>query len=235
MDTVFTQPIEKQFEFDASVASVFDDMAARSIPFYKENLTLIARLLCAMLKENDTVIDLGCSTANTLLMLHKYSKVSLHLLGFDNAEAMLAIAKQKSQAYGANLVLDKADITALAIPRANAIVANYTLQFIRPPKRALLVESVCNALCSGGVFIFSEKIVHEDGVLSKAMIDVYLDFKREQGYSDFEIAQKREALENVLVPYTEQENKEMALKAGFSGVETLFKWGNFATYLAKKA
>lgn len=235
MDTVFTQPIEKQFEFDASVASVFDDMAARSIPFYKENLTLIARLLCAMLKENDTVIDLGCSTANTLLMLHKYSKVPLHLLGFDNAEAMLAIARQKSQAYGANLVLDKADITALAIPRANAIVANYTLQFIRPPKRALLVESVCNALCSGGVFIFSEKIVHEDGVLSKAMIDVYLDFKREQGYSDFEIAQKREALENVLVPYTEQENKEMALKAGFSGVETLFKWGNFATYLAKKA
>lgn len=235
MDTVFTQPIEKQFEFDASVASVFDDMAARSIPFYKENLTLIARLLCAMLKENDTVIDLGCSTANTLLMLHKYSKVPLHLLGFDNAEAMLAIARQKSQAYGANLVLDKADITALAIPRANAIVANYTLQFIRPPKRALLVESVYNALCSGGVFIFSEKIVHEDGVLSKAMIDVYLDFKREQGYSDFEIAQKREALENVLVPYTEQENKEMALKAGFSGVETLFKWGNFATYLAKKA
>lgn len=235
MDTVFTQPIEKQFEFDASVASVFDDMAARSIPFYKENLTLIARLLCAMLKENDTVVDLGCSTANTLLMLHKYSKVPLHLLGFDNAEAMLAIARQKSQAYGANLVLDKADITALAIPRANAIVANYTLQFIRPPKRALLVESVCNALCGGGVFIFSEKIVHEDGVLSKAMIDVYLEFKREQGYSDFEIAQKREALENVLVPYTEQENKEMALKAGFSGVETLFKWGNFATYLAKKA
>lgn len=235
MDTVFTQPIEKQFEFDASVASVFDDMAARSIPFYKENLTLIARLLCAMLKENDTVIDLGCSTANTLLMLHKYSKVPLHLLGFDNAEAMLAIARQKSQAYGANLVLDKADITTLTIPSANAIVANYTLQFIRPPKRALLVESVYNALCSGGAFIFSEKIVYEDGVLSKAMIDVYLDFKREQGYSDFEIAQKREALENVLVPYTEQENKEMALKAGFSGVETLFKWGNFATYLAKKA
>jgi tRNA (cmo5U34)-methyltransferase len=235
MDTVFTQPIEKQFEFDASVASVFDDMAARSIPFYKENLTLIARLLCAMLKENDTVIDLGCSTANTLLMLHKYSKVPLRLLGFDNAEAMLAIAKQKSQAYGANLVLDKADITTLTIPSANAIVANYTLQFIRPPKRALLVESVYNALCSGGAFIFSEKIVYEDGVLSKAMIDVYLDFKREQGYSDFEIAQKREALENVLVPYTEQENKEMALKAGFSGVETLFKWGNFATYLAKKA
>lgn len=235
MDTVFTRPIEKQFEFDASVASVFDDMAARSIPFYKENLALIARLLCAILKENDTVVDLGCSTANTLLMVHKYAKVPLQLYGFDNAEAMLEIAAQKTHAFGAKITLEKADITTLCIPSAEAIVANYTLQFIRPPKRALLVASVCDALTAGGVFIFSEKIVHEDPVLSKAMIEVYLDFKREQGYSDFEISQKREALENVLVPYTEQENKEMALKAGFAKVETLFKWGNFATYLAKKA
>ncbi|MBE0495913.1 MAG: carboxy-S-adenosyl-L-methionine synthase CmoA [Campylobacterales bacterium] len=235
MDTVFTRPIEKQFEFDASVASVFDDMAARSIPFYKENLTLIAQLLCAMLKENDTVVDLGCSTANTLLMIHKHTTVPLQLFGFDNAEAMLEIAAQKSHAFGANITLEKADITTLAIPHAQAIVANYTLQFIRPPKRALLVKSICDALTQGGMFVFSEKIVHEDKTLSKAMIDVYLAFKRQQGYSDFEIAQKREALENVLVPYTEQENKEMALKAGFAHVETLFKWGNFATYLAKKA
>lgn len=234
MDTVFTRPIEKQFEFDASVASVFDDMAARSIPFYKENLTLIARLLSGLLKENQTVVDLGCSTANTLLMIHKYASTPLKLKGFDNASAMLEIAAKKARAYGAPIMLQEADITTLAIPSSHAIVANYTLQFIRPPKRAVLVESIFQALEQEGVFVFSEKIIFEDKALNKIMIDAYLAFKRDQGYSEFEIAQKREALENVLVPYTEEENKEMVKNAGFSHVETIFKWGNFATFLAKK-
>ncbi len=66
------------------------------------------------------------------------------------------------------------------------------------------------------------------------MIDMYYEFKKKQGYSEFEISQKREALENVLVPYTEEENKNMILTAGFKSVESLFKYGNFVTFLAKK-
>ncbi len=66
------------------------------------------------------------------------------------------------------------------------------------------------------------------------MIDIYYDFKKSQGYSEFEIAQKREALENVLIPYSEEENRQMALEAGFKSVEIIFKWGNFATFLAKR-
>jgi len=84
------------------------------------------------------------------------------------------------------------------------------------------------------MFIFSEKIIFEDKVLNKQMIDLYYNFKKEQGYSEFEIAQKREALENVLVPYTEEENKKMLLKAGFRSIESLFKYGNFITFVAKK-
>jgi tRNA (cmo5U34)-methyltransferase len=97
-----------------------------------------------------------------------------------------------------------------------------------------LVERIYKTLNERGYFVFSEKILYTDKVLDKIMVDHYLDFKKTQGYSDFEISQKREALENVLVPYTEAENHEMALKAGFSKVETLFKWGNFATFLAIK-
>ena len=47
MDKVFSQPIKKQFEFDESVASVFDDMLERSIPFYKEVISLICDPLSA--------------------------------------------------------------------------------------------------------------------------------------------------------------------------------------------
>jgi len=66
------------------------------------------------------------------------------------------------------------------------------------------------------------------------MIDLYYKFKKEQGYSEFEISQKREALENVLVPYTEDENKKMILNCGFKSIESLFKYGNFITFIARK-
>lgn len=234
MDKVFTKPIIKQFEFDEDVAVVFDDMLERSIPFYKEVIALTCKTICQHVKEGANIVDLGCSTANTLLALHKKSDKSYHLLGVDNAEAMLHIARQKVHAYGASITLMHADIMNADLQEKDAIIANYMLQFIRPLQRAEFVSKLYEALNPNGLFIFSEKIVFEDKVLNKQMIDLYYDFKREQGYSDFEIAQKREALENVLIPYTEDENKAMLKNAGFETIETIFKWGNFATFIAKK-
>lgn len=234
MDKVFTKPITKQFEFDEDVAAVFDDMLERSIPFYKEVIDLTCKTICLHVKEGAHVVDLGCSTANTLLALHKMSNKSYHLLGIDNAEAMLHLARQKTHAYGAKIELVSADITQVALSLKDVIIANYMLQFIRPLQRAEFVAKIYEALNPNGLFIFSEKIVFEDKVLNKQMIDLYYDFKRKQGYSDFEIAQKREALENVLIPYTEEENKAMLKGAGFESIETIFKWGNFATFIAKK-
>ncbi|WP_263833019.1 carboxy-S-adenosyl-L-methionine synthase CmoA [Sulfurospirillum oryzae] len=234
MDKVFTKPITKQFEFDEDVAVVFDDMLERSIPFYKEVIDLTCKTICLHVKEGARIVDLGCSTANTLLALHKMSNKSYHLLGIDNAEAMLHLARQKVHAYGAKIELISADITQVDLSLQDAIIANYMLQFIRPLQRAEFVSKIYEALAPNGFFVFSEKIVFEDKELNKQMIDLYYDFKRQQGYSDFEIAQKREALENVLIPYTEDENKEMLRNAGFDTIETIFKWGNFATFIAKK-
>jgi tRNA (cmo5U34)-methyltransferase len=234
MDKVFTKPITKQFEFDEDVAVVFDDMLERSIPFYKEVIDLTCKTICLHVKEGARIVDLGCSTANTLLALHKRSNKSYHLLGIDNAEAMLHIARQKTHAYGAKIELVSADITQVDLSSHDVIIANYMLQFIRPLQRAEFVAKIYEALNPNGLFVFSEKIVFEDKELNKQMIDLYYDFKRQQGYSDFEIAQKREALENVLIPYTEDENKAMLKGAGFETIETIFKWGNFATFIAKK-
>ncbi len=235
MDKVFTKPIKKQFEFDADVAVVFDDMLERSIPFYKNVIELICKLLELHLGENAKIADLGCSTANTLLAIHRSSSKKYQLLGVDNAEAMLKLAHQKALAYGASIELIEADITDVKLEKQDAIIANYMLQFIRPIKRADFVKKIYDDLLPNGLFIVSEKVVVDDKVLNKQIIDIYYDFKRKQGYSDFEIAQKREALENVLIPYTEEENRQMLKDAGFSSVETLFKWGNFVTFIAKKS
>jgi len=234
MDKVFKNPIEKQFEFDEKVASVFDDMLERSIPFYKEVIELICKLIDKEVDEDSLIVDLGCSTANTLLQVNEKTKKKLRLIGYDNSDAMLSFGRRKIDAYGAKIELRKADILNLDLQTCDVVIANYMLQFIRPMQRVELINKIYKALDKDGIFIFSEKIIFGDKRLDKQMIDIYYDFKKSQGYSGFEIAQKREALENVLVPYTEKENIKMIQDAKFKSVEIIFKWGNFVTFLAKK-
>ncbi|MEJ2372718.1 MAG: carboxy-S-adenosyl-L-methionine synthase CmoA [Sulfurimonas sp.] len=234
MDKVFTKPIKKQFEFDEEVAAVFDDMLERSVPFYKESQKITKFFALKNLKEDGVFYDLGCSTASLLLNIHRELKVNAQLIGLDNSEAMLKRASRKIEAFGANVTVEFADILDYKYNQADVFVSNYTLQFIRPLVREKLINKIATSLKKEGVFIFSEKVISHHSKLNKDLIECYYDFKKEQGYSEYEIMQKREALENVLVPYSEEENIKMALENGFSHCEVVFRWANFATFIAIK-
>ncbi|RRS32927.1 MAG: tRNA methyltransferase [Epsilonproteobacteria bacterium (ex Lamellibrachia satsuma)] len=233
-DKVFAKKIEKKFEFDKAVASVFDDMLSRSVPFYDEVRKLIIALILAEQEDDKKILDLGSSTAKFLLGLYNKMEAQMQLKGIDNSQAMLDRAKQKCQAFGASIELELADMLTYAYDDEDVVVANYTLQFIRPMQRVELVKKLYSGLKEEGIFIFSEKVVFEDKKLDKEMIDIYYDYKKEQGYSEYEIAQKREALENVLIPFTIEENIQMCKEAGFKSINTVFQWANFVTFVAKK-
>ncbi len=233
-DNIFDKPITKKFEFDEAVASVFDDMLSRSVPFYNEVRQLIISIIISQEEENKKVLDLGSSTAKFLLDLNSQMKTNMRLKGIDNSKAMLQRANQKCQAFGANIELSYADMLDYEYKDEDIVVANYTLQFIRPIHRVKLVEKISNSLKDNGTFIFSEKVVFKDKVLDKELIDIYYNYKKEQGYSQYEISQKREALENVLIPFTIEENIQMCKDAGFKKITTIFQWANFVTFVAKK-
>ncbi len=233
-DNVFSKKIEKKFEFDEAVASVFDDMLSRSVPFYDEVRKLVISLILAEQEEGKKVLDLGSSTAKFLLDLHSKMDTKMQLKGLDNSQAMLDRAEQKCQAFGADITLEFADMLTYNYENEDVVVANYTLQFIRPMQRLELVQKIYDGMNDEGVFIFSEKVVFDDKKLDKQMIDIYYEYKKEQGYSEYEIAQKREALENVLIPFTIKENIQMCKDAGFKNVETVFQWANFVTFVIKK-
>ena len=233
-DKVFKQPIAKMFEFDEAVASVFDDMLSRSVPFYDEVRKLVISLILAEQTDGKKVLDLGSSTAKFLLDLHSKMDTKMQLKGLDNSQAMLDRAEQKCQAFGADITLEFADMLSYDYENEDVVVANYTLQFIRPMQRLELVKKIYDGMNDDGVFIFSEKVVFDDKKLDKQMIDIYYEYKKEQGYSEYEIAQKREALENVLIPFTIKENIQMCRDAGFKNIETVFQWANFVTFVIKK-
>jgi len=233
-DKVFNKAIEKKFEFDEAVASVFDDMLSRSVPFYDEVRKLVIALILLEQEDGKKVLDLGSSTAKFLLDLHSKMDTEMKLKGLDNSQAMLDRAEQKCQAFGADITLEFADMLTYNYENEDVVVSNYTLQFIRPMQRLELVKKIYNGMNDDGVFIFSEKVVFDDKKLDKQMIDTYYEYKKEQGYSEYEIAQKREALENVLIPFTIEENIQMCKDAGFRSVDTIFQWANFVTFVSKK-
>ncbi|TKI68259.1 carboxy-S-adenosyl-L-methionine synthase CmoA [Sulfurimonas crateris] len=233
-DKVFTKPIKKQFEFDEEVAAVFDDMLQRSVPFYKESQKITEFFALKQLEDGGVAYDLGCSTATLLINISRKLKKSATLIGLDNSEAMLEQARKKCEAFRADIELANADILEYEYKEADLFISNYTLQFIRPLIREELVKKISASLKKEGIFIFSEKVISHHPKLNKDLIECYYDFKKEQGYSEYEIMQKREALENVLVPYSEDENIKMAKNCGFSHCEVVFRWANFATFIAIK-
>lgn len=235
-DSIFKNDLGEKFSFSKEVASVFDDMLPRSVPYYNENIALIAELLAG----RRAICDLGCSTGNLLLFLAQNVSGIETLCGVDNSAPMLEIAKAKANAYGAKIDFIKADILDFfkldSAPQDefDTIITNYTMQFIRPPKRESLCKKIYENLQKNGIFIMSEKLVSEDKWLDKRLIDIYHNFKARNGYSKTEISKKREALENVLIPFSQSENITMLENAGFRAVEVVFRFGNFATFIALK-
>jgi tRNA (cmo5U34)-methyltransferase len=237
-DTIFNvDSVEEDFVFNERVVEVFDDMLDRSIPFYRQVIDAEAQLLNEFLDPGDTVYDLGCSTGTTLLEFSRLlENKGLQFVGIDNSAPMLDKARRKSELYSKqeSLSFSLEDITAFDHPGAGGIILNYTLQFIRPLQREAFLQRLFHNLRPGGIILISEKVINHDRRLNREYIDIYHRFKRTRGYSELEIAKKREALENVLIPFSIEENKTMLKNSGFVSVETYFQWFNFTSFIAIK-
>lgn len=226
------------FEFGEETAAVFDDMLDRSVPYYQEMQRMAGELAANFAMEGSSIWDLGCSTCNTFLEIAKsLDKKSVRFVGLDNSEAMLKRAQQKLSAYGFHheFELRTADIdNGIVISDASVVMLLLTLQFVRPMNRERLLTSIFAGLRDGGCIILIEKVLCEDATFNRLFIKYYYAYKKRNGYTDLEIAQKREALENVLVPYRLSENLGLLERVGFKNVEIFFKWYNFCGIVATK-
>jgi tRNA (cmo5U34)-methyltransferase len=235
-DTIFREAGRiADFTFDERVAAVFDDMVARSVPYYDEVQDRLAELVISLLPEGECLAyDLGCSTGTTIerILSNPACPTELRVIGVDNAPEMLEQARMKLQPWSDRIELVTADLNEFEPEPCSVVLMNWTLQFVRPIHRESLVQRIHAALRPGGAFFLSEKVVVTESLLNRIYIEVYLRYKRSRGYSDDEIRRKREALENVLVPYRIDENVELLRRCGFATVDTWFRWLNFASLVA---
>lgn len=237
-DRLFAEPRPpKDFAFDDRTAAVFDDMVNRSVPFYGEIQRMTAEMAADFAVPGSNLYDLGCSTATTFEALDPVVDRGVRFIGIDNSEAMLAKATRKVEGFDSGRPIEfiNGDLNKpLAIENASVVTMILTLQFVRPLYREQVLRNVFAGMNDAGCLILVEKLTIENSMLNRLFIRYYYAQKRRAGYSETEIAQKREALENVMIPYRFEENVELLKKVGFKSVETFFRWYNFCGIMAVK-
>lgn len=239
IDRIYTEKISRisDFKFDDAVAGVFTDMLKRSVPGYNALINLIGTSAKEIVQPGSIVYDLGCSLgAVSAAIQNRCKNINYRGIAVDNSEAMVNRCQDMLNFNVENSVTDVIcdDVCQIKIQNASLVVLNFTLQFISLEKRASLLNKIYAGLNPGGVFILSEKIISEDPEEQKNIELLYRNFKRENGYSELEISQKREALENVLIPETYAVHEERLKSCGFKKIHKWFHMLNFVSIVAEK-
>jgi len=225
------------FRFDEQVVKVFPDMIARSVPGYELVVPMIGMLARRYAQPDSRMYDLGCSLgAASLAMSLAVRAGGTEIIAVDNSRAMVDRCKRAVAEQGGAVPIDVRlqNMLDTQIRNASVVVLNFTLQFLDRDQRQLLVNRIAAGMRDGGVLILSEKICFADEHEQSDQTAWHHDFKRAQGYSELEIAQKRNALEDVLRPETEAAHFKRLERAGLSRSCRWFQCFSFASYIAFK-
>jgi len=238
-DDIYKEPARSvdQFRFDEHVSAVFSDMIHRSVPGYDLTLEMIGVIAREYGRPNCHCYDLGCSLgASTLAIRHNLTSDSCKILAIDNSAAMIGKCTENIQKDRGTAPVEvvQQDILEVSFDNSCMSVMNFTLQFIETDQRLSLLQRIAGATVDGGVFILSEKIKHSDELEQQVLTDLHHQFKSARGYSELEIAQKRSALEDVLIPDTLETHRARLLDAGFSKVIVWFQCFTFVSLIAIK-
>lgn len=225
------------FRFDDAVADVFPDMIRRSVPGYESIISMLGVFAHQYVVDGSHLYDLGCSLGAASLAMGRHVTASdCHLVAVDNSDAMIARCEHNlsQAALPISIELRCEDVEATEIRNASLVALNFTLQFIAPEKRLPLLRSIADGTREGGALVLSEKICFDDAAEQQLQETLHHGFKRANGYSDLEISQKRQAIENVLIPDTLDVHKERLFTAGFREVQCWFRCFNFISLIAVK-
>lgn len=223
------------FRFDQDVVKVFDDMVRRSVPGYDSMIQMIGLIARMYGQDNTNYYDLGSSTGAITLSIALNNKSNNNqFFAIDNSKEMVEQCEKNLHNKVDNLQAICDDINQVKINSASIVVLNLTLQFIDVNLRSNLIKKIYDGLESGGILIISEKIHFDDAVTQNQITKLHMDFKKENGYSELEIANKRQAIENVLITETKEQHLNRLRDCGFVETSCFFQCLNFVSFLSVK-
>lgn len=226
---------KSHWQFNENVANVFEDMLERSIPDYESMRQLMFRMARNFITPFSNVLDIGCSTGLSSEYLIKNCKVSnVDYFLIDVSNPMLAKCSKMYDGYG-NVSVDKWDITeGCPVFKCSVVICCLTLQFIPIEYRQKVISSIYESMNKGGALFLVEKVIGNSHVIDKTMAQEYYEIKRENSYTEEQIESKRKSLAGTLVPLTCKMNESLLQVAGFSKIDTFWRYLNFCGIVAVK-
>jgi len=223
-----------RWKFGGDVVKKFNNHIKKSVPGYDEGHQLITNLSNFFIGENKSrVIDIGCSTGSLLTKIRQFTDRSdVDFIGIDVEKDMIDFANEYNKFENVKFVL--ANIKDYEFSNCDIISSYYTLQFINPSFRQLVVDKLFKSLNWGGAFLFFEKVRGPDARFQDIMQTLYIEHKISEGYTEKEIIGKSLSLKGVLEPFSSNANIEMLKRAGFKDINLIFKRLSFEGYLAIK-
>jgi tRNA (cmo5U34)-methyltransferase len=226
------EPI-KPFEFNQRVVDVFPDMITRSVPGYPLTISMMSVMANDYVQEGSNVYDLGCSLGAVSLAIQQgLNNRQCNIIAVDNSEAMIKACNKNISNENIEFVQD--DILNVEIKNASLVVMNFTLQFVPLDKRKQLLEKIYSGLLPGGALVLSEKVKFDDDAENMTMNQLHHAMKELNGYDKLEIASKRQALEEVLIPENIDTHMQRLNECGFINTFIWLKCFNFASLVAIK-
>ena len=225
-----------RWSFNSEVATVFDSHVRKSVPYYDIFHNTIANISDWFLSDGSKVLDIGTSSGELIKNLAKrHTNKVINYIGVDTSKYMCEVAMKNLSHLNNVIIHNKNALEVVSdINECSMITSILTLQFIPYKDRLGLIKNIYSALDKGGAFIVVEKVLSEDSNIDKMFLDLYHDYKFDQGLNESEIFHKARAIRGVMSPTTYNDNLDMLYKCGFNKVDVFFKWCNFVGYIAIK-
>ncbi len=220
------------FAFTEEVTAVFPDMIRRSVMGYETMVPVTGLAAARHLGKSGLAFDLGCSLgATSLAILQQNTSADIRICGIDSSAPMIEGAQQAVTDPRAEFRVQ--DIRDTDVSGADVVVLNLVLQFLEPAERLPLLRSIKAQMQNTGLLIVSEKVRHSDPAEHTYYDELHLAWKKANGYSELEIAQKRSALENVMQIDTEADHEARFRDAGFTQIRQWYRCMNWASFLVQ--
>lgn len=235
-DSIYSLPLAKvgDFRFDEQVVRVFGDMIQRSVPGYGSILSMIGELAERYAQPATNVYDLGCSLGACTQVMRPRIPAGARIIAVDNSQPMLEEMKKRLGDEGCPVEPVLGDIRDTEFENCSLAVLNFTLQFVPQEEREGLLHRLWEGTLPGGAVVLSEKICFEQPDQQELLTELHHSFKRANGYSELEVAQKRQSLENTLIPETLEAHLARLRRVGYSQALCWFQCFNFVSIVAVK-
>ncbi|MFH0837173.1 MAG: class I SAM-dependent methyltransferase [Candidatus Aenigmatarchaeota archaeon] len=215
-----------------TLAYDYDSYLARALfPKYDEMQGLIVEQIPFSVNDNFTVIDFGIGTAETSMRILK-TFLRAFVLGIDENEEMIEIAKKKTNLYDNRIFVMKQDFyTSIPPMKGDAIISSISLHHEEDKEQ--LFQRFYSTTNTNGVCIVADVVTYKDKEKTMRTEQEWKDYlirtlgKKQAVYrfDEFKIHDKPSPLEDQL---------KWMKQAGYVNVRVFWECMNYAAFVGYK-